>query len=353
MKKGGSWAAVAGGGASSTRAPAPAAAAPAVAQSNAPPAVAKARPQVERKTADSEAVAVRCPKPLVDIGLNLKHKSFAKDLQDVLLRAAQANVTGFICTGTNESNSQKTVQLIAQLRDVRRIAESGVFLYSTAGVHPHDAKTCNSTTIGNLRKLIEKNRDIIVSVGECGLDFNRNFSTPEQQVRAFEDQVRLACQLQLPLFTHERDSHQQFIEVLDKVSGSGGDSKEEDKLTLPKICVHCFTGSEEELEEYVRRGYYIGITGYVCKRKRGAGLLSYVSKIPKEKLMIETDAPFMAPEDDRLDRRYRERNEPSTLPIILERLAEAMGATVEELAEIVTKNTWEFFNLANVPKLDG
>eukprot|EP00475_Leptophrys_vorax_P032071 TRINITY_DN4912_c0_g1_i1.p2 TRINITY_DN4912_c0_g1~~TRINITY_DN4912_c0_g1_i1.p2 ORF type:complete len:369 (+),score=120.83 TRINITY_DN4912_c0_g1_i1:1583-2689(+) len=290
---------------------------------------------------------VRSPVAIYDIGLNLKHKSFAQDLQDVLLNAASVNVTGFICTGTSLANSEHTIRQIARLRSVPAL--SGVSLYSTVGVHPHDAKTCNAKTISNMRTVIEKNRDIVVAVGECGLDFNRNFSDPDQQVLYFEEQVRLACELQLPLFTHERDAHEKFLEVLDKFASSD-DQKDDEAggFKLPKICVHCFTGTEDELDEYLRRGYYIGITGFVCKRKRGAGLLSYAAKIPKDKLMIETDSPFMAPEDSRLDAKYRNRNEPATLPVILERLAEAMGIDTEELGNAVTQNTKTFFNLDSV-----
>jgi len=182
------------------------------------------------------------PPPLIDVGLNLCDKSFGKDRGEVLRRAQQAGVHTMVITGTSVAASRAA-----------RDAAVDYGLYSTAGVHPHDAKTCGADTVGALREIASHER--VVAIGECGLDFNRNFSPPDVQEKWFDHQIALACELKLPLFMHCRDAGERFTEIL-----RGHD------LTAPGL-VHCFTGGREELQGYIDMGLYIGITGWVCDER--------------------------------------------------------------------------------------
>lgn len=155
-------------------------------------------------------------------------------------------------------------------------------LFSTSGVHPHDAKTCNGHTINELEK-IAKN-DSVVAIGECGLDYNRNFSPQDLQRKWAEAQIELAERMDMPLFLHEREAHEDLCEIL----------KRHDSV-IEKSVVHCFTGTKQKTQNYVDLGCFIGVTGWICDMKRGRDLQEAVSVIPPEKLMIETDAPFLIP----------------------------------------------------------
>ena len=259
---------------------------------------------------------------LIDIGLNLMHSSFRKDRLEIIEEAKKAGVTQFIITGTNVHSSQTAAEYASKYPET---------LFSTSGVHPHDAKTCNGHTIFELEK-IAKN-DSVVAIGECGLDYNRNFSPQDQQRKWFEAQVELAERLDMPLFLHEREAHEDLCEIL----------KKHDSV-IDKSVVHCFTGNKQEAQNYIELGCYIGVTGWICDMRRGKNLQKAVSVIPPEKLMIETDAPFLIPKN--FDKRPKKnRNEPKYLPHILKTIALYMNIDEEELANQVNKNTKEFFKL--------
>src|SRR6185437_5205183 len=154
-------------------------------------------------------------------------------------------------------------------------------IYATAGVHPHDSRHCSEETISELRRLATNEE--VVAIGECGLDFNRDFSPRPQQEKWFEAQVALAEELQIPVFLHERDAQQRFCEILVRV-----------RKMVPAV-VHCFTGTREELNAYLDMDLHIGITGWICDERRGIHLRELVKEIPPERLMIETDAPYLIP----------------------------------------------------------
>eukprot|EP00471_Norrisiella_sphaerica_P007943 CAMPEP_0184498412 /NCGR_PEP_ID=MMETSP0113_2-20130426/38898_1 /TAXON_ID=91329 /ORGANISM="Norrisiella sphaerica, Strain BC52" /LENGTH=305 /DNA_ID=CAMNT_0026885907 /DNA_START=945 /DNA_END=1863 /DNA_ORIENTATION=+ len=179
----------------------------------------------------------------------------------------------------------------------------------------------------------------VCSIGETGLDFNRMHSPKDKQIEAFRLQVNLAVELKLPLFIHERDAHEDLVKVLDGFQNVG----------LPPVCIHCFTGSEDVLRYYVSQGYYIGITGYVAK-KRGEGLRQMIQKkiLPLEQAMVETDSPYMCPDHSDC-KPYMRRNEPCTLGIVAQTLAECYEVPVEVLAEQTTRNARKFFNLPEIP----
>ena len=259
---------------------------------------------------------------LIDIGLNLMHNSFRKDRVEIIENAKKVGVSQFIITGTTVNSSQKAANYASKYPNT---------LFSTSGVHPHDAKTCNGHTIFELEK-ISKN-DCVVAIGECGLDYNRNFSPQPLQRKWFEAQVELAQRLDMPLFLHEREAHQDLVDIL---------KKHED--VLEKSVVHCFTGTKTEAKKYIDLGCFIGVTGWICDMKRGRNLQEAVSAIPPEKLMIETDAPFLIPKNFD-EKPKKNRNEPKYLPHILETIAICMGLDSKELARQVNKNTKEFFKI--------
>lgn len=259
--------------------------------------------------------------PLIDIGVNLLNKRFHTDREATLNRALEADVQYMILTGTSLKSSQASADYAAMYPGV---------LYTTAGVHPHDASEFHPETTDALRTLAR--RPEVVAIGECGLDFNRDFSPREQQLKAFEAQVALACELQMPLFLHERDAHDPFLNLLKGFSN------------LPKVVVHCFTGEKKALEHYLEAGFYIGITGWVCDERRGLDLQRLVPLIPHERLMIETDAPYLTPRDMR-PKPKGGRNEPAFLPHILKTLAKLYDCEPDFLAQQTTRNAQTFFQL--------
>ena len=259
---------------------------------------------------------------LIDIGLNLMHKSFRKDRKEIIEEAKKVGVSKFIITGTNVKSSQIASEYALNYPDV---------LYSTSGVHPHDAKTCNDKTLNELQKIAEN--PSVVAIGECGLDYNRDFSPRDVQREWFEKQIKLAEELNMPLFLHERDAHEDMYNILEK----------HDKIAK-KAVIHCLTGTKSEAENYIDLGCYIGVTGWICDMKRGKSLQEAVSVIPSDKLMIETDAPFLIPKN--FDNKPKKnRNEPKDLPHILNTIANYKNEDVEKLGKEVTKTTKKFFKI--------
>jgi TatD DNase family protein len=252
--------------------------------------------------------------PLVDIGANLTHASFRDDLDAVLARARQAGVGTVIVTGTSVEES-------------RRAAALG--LPFTAGVHPHHARDCGPATIPELRVLAGHEK--CVAIGECGLDFNRNYSPHPDQEKWFVAQLELGLELGKPLFLHSRDAHPRFGQILRTYK-------------VGKAVAHCFTGEREELRAYLDLDLYIGITGWICDERRGRHLLELVKEIPAERLLLETDSPYLTPRDMRPQPKAR-RNEPAFLPHILKTVARALGRAPEELAAQTTRNARELFSL--------
>ncbi|MFC3771063.1 TatD family hydrolase [Paenibacillus sp. GCM10012303] len=262
--------------------------------------------------------------PLVDIGVNLMHRSFHTDREEAVRRAAEAGVTRMIITGTSVRSSEEAAAYAG--------GQPTGTLYSTAGVHPHDAKMCNPGTISRLRRLAAQPQ--VVAIGECGLDYNRDFSPRDVQRTWFDAQVKLACELRLPLFLHEREAFSDFVQILQSYG------KE-----LPPSVVHCFTGTGAELDAYVNMGLYIGVTGWICDERRGRHLRELVRRIPADRLLVETDAPFLTPRDLR-PKPAGSRNEPLYLPHIVRTIAECTGRPFEEIAAQTTQNAVRLFGLA-------
>jgi len=263
---------------------------------------------------------------LVDIGVNLGHRSFQADREAVIERAIAAGVRRMIITGTSVSASHEAVR-IAQSRPGH--------LFATAGVHPHDSGHCTDETIPDLRRLAM--HEEVVAIGECGLDFYRNFSPRPEQEQWFEAQVALAEELQRPLFLHERDAQQRFREILAAT-----------RKTVPAV-LHCFTGTAEALKACLDLDMHIGITGWICDERRGMHLRELVRHIPLDRLMIETDAPFLLPRN--LPTKPKAgRNEPAFLTHVLQAVAECLGKPAAEVAEATTQTARAFFRLPPLPE---
>ena len=206
------------------------------------------------------------------------------------------------------------------------------FLYSTAGFHPHNAKDWKEPASANLvRRLVQQHPGTVVAIGECGLDFDRNFSEPATQVDVFERQLQLARELGLPVFLHERAAHGEFLGVLQRYAPD-----------VPSV-VHCFTGTADEARAYVRLpNVHIGVTGWVCDSRRNQALLAALEggAVPLDRLMIETDAPYLSPV-----LRSVHRNEPVLLHHVVSALARAYRVPETQVARVAFENTTRFFRL--------
>lgn len=259
---------------------------------------------------------------LIDIGSNLTHASFAVDREAVIARARDAGVRRQVVTGSDMASSHSAWALAA--------AHPGV-LSSTAGVHPHRAESVDPSHRDELLALLQ--RPEVVAAGECGLDYFRNFSPPGVQRAAFLLQLELAAVVRKPVFLHQREAHSDFAAILrDARAGLAGG------------VAHCFTGGRSELEEYLGLDLYIGVTGWVSDERRGADLRAAVPHIPANRLLLETDAPYLLPRDLKPAPKSR-RNEPCNLAHIARAVAELRGETLELVAAATTRNALRFFGL--------
>jgi TatD DNase family protein len=258
----------------------------------------------------------------IDIGSNLTHSSFAGDLEAVMDRAARAGVTRQVVTGADLAGSRAAAALASA---------HPTALWCTAGVHPHHAagfRTADHAELGELLRLPR-----VVAVGECGLDYFRDFSPRAAQRAAFVAQLEIAAAAAKPVFLHQRDAHEDFTAIL-----------AEFRPALTGGVAHCFTGGPRELEAYLALDLSIGVTGWVCDERRGAALREAVPRIPAERLMIETDAPYLLPRD--LEPRPKSRrNEPAFLPHIARSVAALRGESPAALAAATTRNAVRFFGL--------
>jgi len=259
---------------------------------------------------------------LADIGVNLMNPAFDGDREAVVARARAAGVTTLIITGSSIESSSAAAAF----------AQNNMDCKSTAGAHPHNAKDWDSAAAVRLRELAVA----AAAIGECGLDYNRNFSPPQDQRKCFEDQLALAADLGKPVFLHERDAFDDFESILKQY-----------RAHLPGAVVHCFTGTEAELNAYVALDCYIGITGWVCDERRGAHLVPLLPRIPADRLLLETDAPYLLPRDlPRSLRGKSGRNEPCFLPHIAANVAAILGKTPQQLADETSANARRLFTAA-------
>jgi TatD DNase family protein len=259
---------------------------------------------------------------LIDIGINLAHDSFDGDRDDVMARAASVGVTQMVVTGSSGASTRAAIELSR---------EHPGRLFATAGVHPHHATELDAALLQELQTLAQEPE--VVAVGECGLDYFRDFSPRAAQRQAFHQQLELAAKVRKPVFLHQRDAHEDFIAIL-----------REHWPHLKHGVAHCFTGTARELLNYLELGLSIGITGWICDERRGAHLIPLMREIPAERLMLETDGPYLLPRDLK-PKPVSRRNEPMYLPHIAETVAKARGETIDQLAQSTTAAARTFFGL--------
>jgi TatD DNase family protein len=259
---------------------------------------------------------------LIDIGANLTHESFRADFDAVLDRARRHGVVAMLVTGASAAGSRAA-------RELAR-AQPG-FLHATAGVHPHHAHEYDAATDALLRELLALPE--VKAVGETGLDYHRDYSPRAAQLAAFERQLAIAADSGKPLFLHQRDAHEDFIACMDAMAGRIG----------PAV-VHCFTGTGTELDDYLARGWYVGITGWICDERRGLHLRELVPRIPADRLLLETDAPYLLPRD-LVPKPPHRRNEPMYLAHVCAAVAAARGEGARELAARTSANARTLFGL--------
>ena len=257
---------------------------------------------------------------LIDIGVNLGDRNFAKDRGAVVERAVAAGVAQMVVTGTSVASSRAALALA-----------DGKRLFATAGIHPHDAARAEDGWEDAIRDLAKEDR--VVAIGEAGLDFNRNYSPPDAQRSVFRRQIALAAELDMPLFVHDRDSAGETRALLQEFAPD-----------LRRCVIHCFTGTADDLAGYVGDGWHIGITGWICDERRGLELQRLVAQIPSDRLMLETDAPWLLPRT-MSPRPKGRRNEPAFLPWVARKVAECRQEPVEEVAAYTTANARRFFAL--------
>lgn len=259
---------------------------------------------------------------LVDICFNFTHSAFRSDEAEVLNRAVAAGVSIMMVTGSSVEDTRAAIALVERYP---------AHLYATAGVHPHYASGWARDTRTILRELAAHNK--VRAIGEAGLDYNRNYSSRDAQRHAFEHQIELACELGLPLFLHLRDAHEDFLQILMHY-----------RADIVDAVVHCFTGSGDELDACLGLDLHIGITGWICDERRGLHVRGLLQRIPMNRLMIETDAPYLTPRDLKPQPKAR-RNEPAFLPHVLMAVAGALGRPADEVAAATTATARLFYRL--------
>mgnify|MGYP001161094652 FL=1 len=257
---------------------------------------------------------------MIDIGANLTNSVFTDDLGEVLNRAKREGVQHIVVTGTNIQESQDAIALATK---------HGAYLSATVGIHPHDADDVKSDWLDTLEELTSSPH--VVAVGEMGLDFYRDYSGRDAQRRVFEAQLDLAARVELPVFVHDRNTDGEVLEVLRRYAPT-------------KCVVHCFTGNADELDGYIEEDFYIGVTGWICDERRGEELRRLAHRIPIDRLLVETDAPYL------LSRTMSKvlgtrRNEPAYLKFVIAELARFRRCPESEIRDASVENACRFFDI--------
>lgn len=257
----------------------------------------------------------------IDIGINLTNKQFYNEHEEIVNRALDNGVEQMILTGTSVRGSKESAAIAEYYPEI---------LFSTAGIHPHDAKSFTHESTSELRNLLKQ--DHVVCVGECGLDFDRDFSPRPVQEKCYRAQLELAIEVNKPLFLHERSAFKRFNEITDEYLPK-----------LPKAVVHCFTGTLDEAKIYLDKGFYLGFTGAISDQNRFKHLEEVIKYVPLDRMMIETDAPFMLPKN--MPRMQNRRNEPAFLPYVAQTVANLKKISISEVASETTEVARNFFSI--------
>lgn len=274
---------------------------------------------------------------MIDIGVNLFSPQFDGEHNQLLLDAYQAGVRGLLITGTTVPNSQQAQSYCRQLAQDQTPHTPTCF--ATAGVHPHHAQEISEHWLQDLEQLAKQPH--VVAMGEMGLDYFRNFSNPSSQKHCFAAQVALAADCKLPLFVHDRDASVDTLQILQHQLLRAGHTD------LSSVVIHCFTGTAAALQGYLEAGCYIGITGWVSDQKRGLALRELIPHIPLSRLLIETDAPYLRPQNAPMaeDKKQKRRNTPALLPYVASSLADLLGVSEAKVQQHSSDNAKRLFNL--------
>jgi TatD DNase family protein len=257
----------------------------------------------------------------IDIACNFTHPSLKENLDEIMLNAENVGVKKFVLVSSNLSD----LKPIEELKSINPLK-----FYITGGIHPHHAKEIENLNYDSLLKVLAKiNPD---AIGETGLDYFRNLSKPDTQRESFKMHIKIAQELSLPLYLHQRDAHKDFINIIKNINGP-----------FPRFVVHCFTGNQKELDHYLDLGAYIGLTGWICDANRNKNLRASIKNIPLNRLMLETDSPYLVPKN-LPERPKKNINEPKHLPHIAKEVSKLMGVSIDTLKESTYQNTLRFFN---------
>jgi TatD DNase family protein len=253
---------------------------------------------------------------LIDSHAHLEMPDFNKDLEAVIMRARDSGVEYIFTVGTEKKDWPKAL----------RLSETYPFIFAILGVHPHNAKEIDEETYPMLKVLCQNKK--VKAYGEIGLDFYRNLSPKDIQLKRFREQIGLAKELKLPIVIHDREAHQETLEILksERAEACGG-------------IIHCFSGDYEMAKKCIEMGFYISIPGSITF-KNASKLIEVVKKIPIESLLIETDSPFLTPEPFR-----GKRNEPSYVRFIAHKISEIKNISFEKVAQITSENALKIFRV--------
>jgi TatD DNase family protein len=252
---------------------------------------------------------------MIDTHAHLDFPQYDKDRDKVIEEAFASGLKAIINIGVDLDSSEKSIKLAERYKNI----------YATVGFHPHDASKLNDNTFNELEKLASHPK--VVAIGEIGLDFYRNLSPEEIQIKAFKEQIELAKKFKLPIIVHIRNAYKKALEILSE-NGRG-----------LKGVLHCFSGDENEAREALKMGFYLSFNGTLTYRNSKSAEL--VKKIPLSSILVETDCPYLTPEPLR-----GKRNEPKLVRLVTQKIAELSGSnSFNELDEVFTQNAVEFFNL--------
>jgi len=258
---------------------------------------------------------------LIDTHAHLDSSRFNKDRAEVIKNARDSGVSYIVNIGADLRSSRYSVKL----------AREYPFIFATVGIHPHDAISLDANVLAELEKLAGEEK--VVAIGEIGLDYYYDHSPRDIQRAAFIDQLVLAKKLNLPIVVHSREAEEDTISILKEHYRQGGTG-----------ILHCFSGSLKMAREALELGFYLAFGGIVTFKNAG-GLLEVLEELPLDRILLETDCPYLSPVP------YRgKRNEPAYLPYVAEKIGEIKGVSLEEVAEITTANAIRVYNLGDFLK---
>jgi TatD DNase family protein len=265
---------------------------------------------------------------MYDCGVNLSDDQYINYVETLKEHSIDGGIKGWIVI----SNSEK--EWIKNLSHCKKYSDSNFIIKTTIGIHPHNAKSVNINSWNNLESIIANNKNI-VAIGECGLDYNRMFSPKDIQIKIFTEQIELAHKYKLPLYLHERDAHEDFYNILSIY-----------KIKYPDLrgIVHCFTGNKTNMEKYLELGFYIGITGWLCDNRRNKDLILAVKDLPLEKLILESDSPYLIPIS--YSKKYdTRRNQPDSLSYVVDKISKITQEKHQDIMKMASTNTKTLFDL--------